>query len=333
MAGVNNYRVRGELTTNASGAYITRRRAGARIPAGGQAAVSPSIKASFKPDSTVEFRGGVGSTLDLRGLPASSTLLTTAEPVLIQCDTILLDPGVALSDLFSPPPIVQPGAAYTELTVEMSRAPNTLSLSGAIGKVEIVNRGNQFEAVSVALADTAGWLAAPGTVLTVPPGESAALSLPLLLPPTAPACAFTDITIAATPLGGGLSPEPLVQRVFKGGDSDGDGVPDWMDLCPTVADPLQHDPDGDRWGSACDNCPTRFNPAQRDSDGDGSGDPCDPLCFADFDEDGAVAITDIFVYLNVWFASDPAADIDGDGANPPAITDIFLFLNHWFGGC
>ena len=35
-------------------------------------------------------------------------------------------------------------------------------------------------------------------------------------------------------------------------DTDGDGVPDQIDLCPTVPDPDQRDLDGDGLGNACD---------------------------------------------------------------------------------
>ncbi len=76
-------------------------------------------------------------------------------------------------------------------------------------------------------------------------------------------------------------------------DTDGDGIPDAADDCPTVADPEQRDSDHDGVGDACagapvldtdgdgvpdgsDNCPTVPNPDQADADGDGAGDACDP---------------------------------------------------------
>jgi cysteine-rich repeat protein len=105
-------------------------------------------------------------------------------------------------------------------------------------------------------------------------------------------------------------------------DTDGDGVPDYKDNCPTVPNPDQTDSDGDKKGDACDNaecgngvieadeecddknktpgdgcendctlskdtdgdgvydsvdnCPSVQNPSQGDIDGDGIGDDCDP---------------------------------------------------------
>ena len=58
-------------------------------------------------------------------------------------------------------------------------------------------------------------------------------------------------------------------------DGDGDGVADCNDNCPTVVNPGQADADGDGVGDACDNCPTVANPSQTNSDGDALGDACD----------------------------------------------------------
>jgi len=76
-------------------------------------------------------------------------------------------------------------------------------------------------------------------------------------------------------------------------DTDGDGIADPADSCPTVANPDQSDEDGDGVGDACDdgpppadsdgdgapdasdNCPSVPNADQADADLDGAGDACD----------------------------------------------------------
>ena len=73
-------------------------------------------------------------------------------------------------------------------------------------------------------------------------------------------------------------------------DTDGDGVRDSVDNCPTVANADQLDQDGDGAGNACDadqdgdgandgadNCALAPNADQRDTDSDGIGDECDPF--------------------------------------------------------
>ncbi len=60
-------------------------------------------------------------------------------------------------------------------------------------------------------------------------------------------------------------------------DTDGDGIPDIQDKCPTEPDPDQIDVDGDNVGDACDNCIPLSNPGQQDEDGNGVGDNCDAL--------------------------------------------------------
>ena len=52
--------------------------------------------------------------------------------------------------------------------------------------------------------------------------------------------------------------------------------------------PDQKDTDGDGVGDAYDNCPTIANPDQRNTDGDGKGDACDD----DLDGDGAANAQD-----------------------------------------
>lgn len=63
-------------------------------------------------------------------------------------------------------------------------------------------------------------------------------------------------------------------------DTDGDGVGDHCDPCPQKANsndcaPVAGDSDGDTVPDASDNCPSVANLDQKDGDGDGKGDACD----------------------------------------------------------
>jgi hypothetical protein len=75
-----------------------------------------------------------------------------------------------------------------------------------------------------------------------------------------------------------------IDRDFLGSpcdpDDDGDGDLDGLDNCPFQPNADQADSDMDAVGNFCDNCPTAANSDQEDFDGDLKGDACDP------DDDG-----------------------------------------------
>ena len=58
-------------------------------------------------------------------------------------------------------------------------------------------------------------------------------------------------------------------------DTDGDGVGNSVDNCPSQSNPDQSNSDGDMPGNVCDNCPSVSNNDQTDTDGDMIGDLCD----------------------------------------------------------
>jgi YVTN family beta-propeller protein len=118
-----------------------------------------------------------------------------------------------------------------------------------------------------------------------------------------------------------------VRDIDGGGlpDSDGDGIANNVDNCPTVPNPDQTDSDGNGIGDACeplpvdtdgdgiddseDNCPTTANPDQEDSDNDGIGDACDAPS-EDTDGDG---VEDSFDNCPT-VANPDQTDADNDGA-------------------
>jgi len=103
-------------------------------------------------------------------------------------------------------------------------------------------------------------------------------------------------------------------------DSDGDGVPDSVDNCPSDYNPGQDDYDGDGIGDACDNCPDDPNPGQEDTDGDGLGDACDPDDDNDTVPDGAD--TDPFdPYVCQDLDSDTCDDCSQTGGPPDTADD------------
>ncbi len=87
-----------------------------------------------------------------------------------------------------------------------------------------------------------------------------------------PRASLARLLVGGTP----RMPQGLLLAAAPAADSDGDGIADAMDSCPTFANPLQDDDaDGDGIGSTCDDCPDACDPDQVDADGDGVGDACD----------------------------------------------------------
>ena len=103
-------------------------------------------------------------------------------------------------------------------------------------------------------------------------------------------CAYADSSCAGGLRFGdlsGASSQQCVAQVDAGSDgrpdadlcaidTDGDGIPDCRDNCPTVANPGQENDDGDRFGDVCDPCPPIADDNPPDTDGDGVADACDP---------------------------------------------------------
>lgn len=122
---------------------------------------------------------------------------------------------------------------------------------------------------------------------------------------------------------------------LKIGDSDGDGIVNSADNCPSIANPTQTNSDGDGFGDACDNCPTVTNPSQLDSNQNNIGDACDYVC-ADANGDAAVNISDAVSLIAYIFSGGPAPNpfLSGD-ANCDStvnISDAVYLIAYIFSG-
>jgi hypothetical protein len=70
--------------------------------------------------------------------------------------------------------------------------------------------------------------------------------------------------------------ETEIQAIYAA-SSAGKCAPDGVPVSENSPKPIRSDSDGDGIFDACDNCPTTFNPDQADADGDGIGDICEPV--------------------------------------------------------
>ena len=146
------------------------------------------------------------------------------------------------------------------------------------------------------------------------------------------------VTLTVTDEEGGQATDVVNVQVGRDNtDTDGDGIRDVVDNCPTVANPDQSqntyyaDFDEDGFGdpgetimgcaipegyvdNALDNCPDRFSADLSDLDGDGIGDACDP----DDDGDGVIDGQDCFPRdADRSTGATYYADFDRDGFGDP----------------
>jgi hypothetical protein len=255
-----------------------------------------------------------GVSIDLTGLDGSSPICTTDTPAIIRADTILMDPGVTLNQLFSPPPQVFPGQARVDLKLTLKAYPRLQAPAPDVATYSIVSLGNTPVPVSMDWSDTLGWTPPGSAVLTLQPGEPQTFTVPLIYPFTGQPLDKTSLTLTATPLSTTGAPVSLVRDIYFDSDLDGDGIKNTIDPCPTVFNaPSTPNPDGDFLPDVCDPCPGMFNFSPQDP-------PCSgPTCgSADFNGDGDLG-TD--ADIEAFFAclsgnccpTCGSADFNGDG--------------------
>ncbi len=276
------------LLFDSSGSAL--RRAGARLS--GSSGPGTAIAAGvfqltdldgFDGADEIEIRVPPGGTLDLTSHTNGQTIATANQSVQIFADTVLLPPDFTLTDLFSPDPIVSPGAFSFETFISLYAQPCDVALPTGV-LVEVRNLANTTDTLTILWEDSMGWaVGGPFVLQSVAPWEARTVEIPLSIPPdTADVCDVDTLTIVAQPsVGTGVS-DVVSLDIMLNGDVDLDGVRDLCDNCPGATNPEQADSDmdadglqmPDAVGDVCDNCPVVYNPTQADNDGNGIGDLC-----------------------------------------------------------
>ncbi|MGE3171888.1 MAG: hypothetical protein AB7O97_04630 [Planctomycetota bacterium] len=188
---------RGDAYT-AEDLQVSRRRTERARP-GATVSFAASATRPIVGGGALEIAVGPGGALDLRqNAAAGGPLFATDGPALLFCDTVLLDPGVQLSDLFSPPPIV----GFADLIVEENGVlPNYTAVPDplpATAPFVLHNAGTVDDVMQVTWSSALGWIP-PGQVqLPLPAGSVARHDLQLQVPPSAPPGALDLVTVQFT---------------------------------------------------------------------------------------------------------------------------------------
>ena len=88
--------------------------------------------------------------------------------------------------------------------------------------------------------------------------------------------------------------------------------------------PIIDDSDNDGVHDDQDNCILKINTEQQDTDNDGHGNICD----ADFDQSCIVDMSDLSLFKQAFFGTDPVIDMNSDGV--VNVGDLSLFKNLFF---
>gem|GEM_PF-2516602 len=151
------------------------------------------------------------------------------------------------------------------------------------GTVTLTTSGSDFDTLlAVYTGNTLASLSQIAANNDVPPGTASSVSFSATAGTTYRVA--VDSVTPAPPPGSTAATTVVLNRAYV--DSDGDGVIDPLDNCPTVA-----------------------NPTQSDFDGDSMGDACDP----DDDNDGMPDSWELTYGLNPLDPADANTDLDGDG--------------------
>jgi len=92
------------------------------------------------------------------------------------------------------------------------------------------------------------------------------------------------------------------------------------------------DTDGDGINDDLDNCPSAHNPSQNDSDSDGIGNACDSDC-PNLDGFSEVTFLDFVPLAQNWQKSGPGLLGDLNGDEIVDIQDIMIFSLYWLSRC
>jgi hypothetical protein len=206
----------------------------------------------FLGDAPIEDDGLSSRPFAYEFLPPGCTSLCTSSKVIQPIDRTLSEPGKFLISLK-----VHNAGGSAKVHLEWELAP----LGRKLGGIETATKGTTFGHTGTSLSQIA---------------NTPQLSLVGMVPEhwhlrVASNNPFFPHTRWLTPAVNGPNEADLRGLA----DTDGDGLIDSLDNCPTVANADQADGDGDGVGDVCDNCPVTANRDQFDTDMDGVGNACD----------------------------------------------------------
>ena len=115
-------------------------------------------RSRFLSAGEVTIGTGLGGTVDLRDNPPGTNVVDAPGPITLHCDTVLLDPGVTLSDIMGPGPVTQlPSGDIPAVGALASHTGDAYPGESVDVTFVVTNLGNFTDTYSIAISDSAGW--------------------------------------------------------------------------------------------------------------------------------------------------------------------------------
>lgn len=159
---------------------------------------------------SLEITAPPGVALDLRG--HTGTIGAAHDMILLRCDTILMDPGVTLTDLFTLPPTTLPGAIDTTISADLPSAFYYQNTPAIAVSFNVYNEGSLPQSlVSVGIAESGPTLFPFAIFPSTPiaPGSFAQVTIHAAPPFGMPQGTATDWNILAQTGNGGSVNSPV----------------------------------------------------------------------------------------------------------------------------
>ncbi|MCA8975651.1 MAG: hypothetical protein KDC98_13095 [Planctomycetes bacterium] len=168
-----------------------------------------------------------GAALDLRqNAAAAGPIFITDGPALLRCDTVLMDPGVVLTDLFNFPPVVQPATLIVDEDVVLPQFCAQRSTQPGSVDAFVWNDGHVDQQLQFTWT---GAFTLPGqTVVAVAAGAVQRIQIPVAIPVATPPGAAASLQLQWSSLsqpGHGGAASMLVVNEHPGQFRYGTGTP------------------------------------------------------------------------------------------------------------
>jgi len=171
------------------------------VPEGGEPAYD-SIEIAIPRGSTLDLSTVAAALEGSQLIGVASDGITAGQAITLFADDITLPEGIELCDLFDPLPVVEPGIHEIELQLLDTFV---VSVGEQRIAVPLVNLSDKTQTVTLQWSDSRGWATPTTLSLRLPPGGSALLEVPIIVPESASAVDLSSQLVFTTS-GSGLDP-------------------------------------------------------------------------------------------------------------------------------